>query len=272
VESVEKQNQLFHPSHRPWKTLIAFSTFPQPRRRFLSSLPLCSFRFATLSEVGQIRWPKVGQSAWPNAPKGCRFKSYLRSQILEGTGCVENCCEASRLGQCSARSVATFASISGLNVHFGKACIAASVAMGFPETARAHSTFPSVPNRTSTKRIPERFRFLSKPEGRSVCHFKVGSVECTDFFVGMEYNGAYQKIDRHPRSLTFARSRQLCPHIRPHKRESRWDFGVTVAPNGANVGSAANLHRIHVGRIEFLPPPVRRSQCGSVGVWRPPRS
>jgi hypothetical protein len=31
------------------------------------SLPHCSFRFATLSEVGQIKWPKVGQSAWPNA-------------------------------------------------------------------------------------------------------------------------------------------------------------------------------------------------------------
>jgi len=55
----------------------AQSRFPHSHSSGGGSLPPhCSFRFATLSEVGQIKWPNVGQSAWPNAKRGFNLISH----------------------------------------------------------------------------------------------------------------------------------------------------------------------------------------------------
>ena len=63
--------------------------------------------------------------------------------------------------------LATPFDVRGLKVQFGIARIAAAIAIGFPDFARAHATLPSGANRTSTTRVPARLRPLWRPEGLS---------------------------------------------------------------------------------------------------------
>src|SRR5512140_3581576 len=60
---------------------------------------------------------------------------------------------------------ATPPDLSGLKVHFRIASIVAAMAMGWPDFARAHTTFPLVSNRTSRTTLPPILRPLPRPDG-----------------------------------------------------------------------------------------------------------
>jgi hypothetical protein len=72
VESLENQEQVFHPSHRPWKSrkISGIPTFPQLRRRFLF------LREGKAKASPNQQRPKVGQIKPPKwAKRSCQTQA-----------------------------------------------------------------------------------------------------------------------------------------------------------------------------------------------------